>query len=97
MDDVRAKRIASFFSIPIIALITWALSFCCFFAYYHCLKPRVERHDEGVHTKITLPKSGVNSAFGEYQIKTGAASYVYAFTCRKIIGISSSHEEKEIF
>ena len=58
--------LAVFFTIAIVALITWAASFCCCLAYYHCRKPR---NDDGTHTEMTTQKSGAKSNIGESQIQ----------------------------
>ena len=69
MNDEMAKAISTFFSIVVIALVTWAVSFCCYFGYYHCRKSRVERLDDDVLTDMTLPKSGLRSDIGKCQIQ----------------------------
>ena len=64
-----AKGLATFFSIAIIAMIAWTVSFCCLFAYHHCRKQSVDKHEDGAHTEIILPKSGAESDIGESQMQ----------------------------
>jgi len=64
-----AKGLATFFSIAIIAMITWTISSCCFFVYYHCCKKSVDSHEDGAITDMILPKSGADSDIGECQIQ----------------------------
>ena len=68
MNDSMGKGLTAFFSIAIVALIIWAVSFCCCFAYYHFRKQNV---DDGTYTEMTTcQKSGVKSNIGESQIQS---------------------------
>ena len=62
------KGLAAFFSIVIVALTIWAVSFCCCFAYYHCRNQNV---DDGTYTEMTTcQKAGDKLNIGESQIQT---------------------------
>lgn len=76
MNAAMAKGTATFFSIAIVVLLSWAVVFCCCLAYYRCRKRRVDRHDDGGHTEMTLPKSGIKSDNGECQIQIDQPSAV---------------------
>ena len=69
MNEAIAKGFTTFFSIAIIAMITWTVSACCFFLYYHCRKESVDTHEDGALTEMISPKSGADSDIGECQIQ----------------------------